>query len=74
MSFRKNITPFLLATLTLLWASSAFGQTKKGFKALDKEKWDAAALAFAADTSQAELRPVALFGLASVLAQPTNPK
>ena len=74
MFFKKNITSLLCAALTLLLASSASGQTKKGFKSLDKEKWDAAALAFAVDTNSTELRPVALFGLASTLAQPTNPK
>ncbi len=74
MSFKKTITLFLCTTLMLSLASSAFGQTKKGFKSLDKKKWDAAILAFAVDTNSTELRPVALFGLASTLAQPDNPR
>ncbi|MEO6040034.1 MAG: OmpA family protein, partial [Saprospiraceae bacterium] len=64
----------LLTAATLLLVSSAFGQTKKGFKYLNKEKWDAAALAFAIDTSNTDLRPAALYGLASTLAAATNPK
>ncbi len=74
MSFKKNIIPLLLAAATFLLVLPAFGQTKKGFKSLEKEKWDAAALAFVADTSDTALRPVALFGLASVLSNATNPK
>ena len=74
MFFKKTIAPLLCTAIALLLVSTAFGQTKKGFKLLDKEKWDAAALAFAVDTNHAELRPVAVFGLASVLANPANPR
>lgn len=74
MFLKRNIAPLLFTTATLLLASSAFGQTKKGFKALEKEKWEAAALAFVADTTNKELRPIALFGLASTLANAANPQ
>ncbi|HMX39655.1 MAG TPA: OmpA family protein, partial [Saprospiraceae bacterium] len=62
--------PLLLA---LLLPCSAFSQTKKGFKSLDKGKWDAALEAFAADTSDETLRPVALYGMAAALANIENP-
>ena len=74
MFFKITPANVLLAAAVLLLAPSAFGQTKKGIKYLGKEKWDAAATAFATDTSSPELRPVALFGLASVLAAADNPK
>ncbi len=74
MFLKKSFFPLLLTAAGLLLVSAAFGQTKKGFKYLNKEKWDAAAMAFAADTNNTELRPVALFGLATVLATTDNPK
>ena len=74
MLFKKTKTRTLLTAVALLCLFTAFGQTKKGFKYLDKEKWEAAASAFAADTNDLELRPAAYFGLASTLAAPANPK
>ena len=59
--------------LTLMAALPAFSQTKKGFKALDKGKWDAAIAAFAVDTADTEMRAAALFGMASALASAENP-
>ncbi len=60
--------------VAFLFVSPVFSQTKKGFKQLNKEKWSAAIAAFALDTSDAELRPVALFGMAKALAAPENPQ
>ncbi|MEO6759437.1 MAG: OmpA family protein [Saprospiraceae bacterium] len=74
MIFRKTKPRTLLTAVALLGMFTAFGQTKKGFKYLDKEKWAAAATAFAADTTNLELRPAAYFGLASTLAAPANPQ
>jgi len=54
-------------------ASPVFSQTKKGFKSLDKEKWDAAVEAFAVDSADAEMRPLALYGMAAALANINNP-
>ena len=59
--------------LLLCFALPAFSQTKKGFKALDKGRWDAAIEAFAVDTSDTEMRSMALYGMAAALANIENP-
>ena len=64
----------LMMMVALLLVFPVFSQTKKGFKQLNKEKWSAAIAAFALDTSDAELRPVALFGMAQALAALENPQ
>lgn len=68
VAHRSSLIIFLL-----LLSLSAFSQTKKGFKALDKGKWDDAIEAFAVDTSDSEMRPLALYGMAAALANIENP-
>ncbi len=53
-----------------LISNPIFSQTKKGFKYLKKEKFEAAAKAFQPDTSSAELGLVAKFGMAQALGNP----
>ena len=73
MYFLKPPTRLLLLAGAALITVPVFSQIKKGFKYLDKEKWDRAAAAFAPDTANAELSAVAFFGLAQVYAGPDNP-
>ncbi len=73
-----NKVVFLPIRLLVLLAVCALslpiaGQTKKGFKALDKQKWDEAFAAFALDSAHQELKPVALFGMAKTLSDLNNP-
>lgn len=76
-SFRRRLPSVIhhssFIFLFLLLSLSAFSQTKKGFKALDKGKWDDAIEAFAVDTSDAEMRAVSLYGMAAALANIENP-
>lgn len=62
----------LLVGGLLLLALPLCAQTKKGLKSLKKEKWQEALTAFALDTANAEVQPVALFGMAQVLTNPEN--
>lgn len=72
MLFNPLLRRFWMAAAAFLFVFPVFSQSKKGFKKLDKGKWEAAASAFALDTSNSELRPVALFGIAQALAAPEN--
>lgn len=73
MYFLKPLTRLLLLAGATLIVTPVFPQVKKGFKYLDKEKWDRAAAAFALDSTDAELGAVAFYGLAQVFAGPENP-
>lgn len=63
----------LMLFIALMLPFGAFSQTKKGFKALDKDKWDAALEAFAVDTADEVLRSISLYGMAAALANIENP-
>ena len=73
MHFVKPLTRLLLLAGATLLTVPVFSQVKKGFKYLDKEKWDRAAAAFALDSANAETGAVAFYGLAQVYAATDNP-
>jgi outer membrane protein OmpA-like peptidoglycan-associated protein len=64
----------LLPCFFLILSVDTFAQTKKGLKALNKGKWDAALPALSADTAHEELKSVAFWGLSQALSNPENPK
>lgn len=70
VAFGRCLLPLLLLLGGALTVSA---QTKKGLKALKKEKWAEAVAAFVVDTANAELRPVAYDGLGQALGNAENP-
>lgn len=73
------MTKHALRSSVLLLAGLIFlslplcAQIKKGQKYLKKEKWQEAIAAFTVDSADAELKPVALYGIAQAMINPENP-